>query len=462
MRLIIFLCLTLLLSSCSENKNNTLEDPDEVIKAYTTAITNQDYKSLVSLYGGSYDWISGFTNEIQFRELPHTWFAKHVRWCIDCLNTGFHSWFHQFILVSKCPYHGTKLIAACPNCKEEIPFLLSNKRLSSPFTCVCGYILADFSIKLWSEWDKKFDITDPSVLRWISRKGGDEVNIWWLFMPQHGSIELLTESNLTSSFLSVQSIKRDGMQQTPILIEQIYFDNKSTFKSVDRHLRKTLLQKHSHCINQLWEMRLGDRGEFPKICPYAYAYVFWRKSLLENEYFYRRNTRGEEIESPRHFEYTFQIATKLIFEELQYLFKELQRHKAAKELLWILNKVTAQFCMNFFNSRLRIAEEGTRRESAPSWEQIRQIKESSFRKFAFKITSKKNASLLIEYFQQEQVEETIHNFQCPNFSVSRKRKINRMKSFTPMNIAMNVFDNPSEENMQLKLMIDRYVSKLRF
>lgn len=78
MRLIIFLCLTLLLSGCSDNKNKSLVHPDEVLKAYTTAITNQDYKTLVSLYGGSYEWISGFTNESQ-REDKEKIFENYLK-----------------------------------------------------------------------------------------------------------------------------------------------------------------------------------------------------------------------------------------------------------------------------------------------------------------------------------------------------------------------------------------------
>lgn len=65
MRLVILLCFTLLLSGCSNEREKTLEDPDEVLKSYTTAITNHDYKSLVTLYGGSYDWLNIFTPESQ-------------------------------------------------------------------------------------------------------------------------------------------------------------------------------------------------------------------------------------------------------------------------------------------------------------------------------------------------------------------------------------------------------------
>jgi hypothetical protein len=31
-------------------------------------------------------------------------------------------------------------------------------------------------------------------------------------------------------------------------------------------------------------------AKFPEICPYAYAYVFWRKSLLNKEHFYDENS----------------------------------------------------------------------------------------------------------------------------------------------------------------------------
>ncbi|MGM0883097.1 MAG: hypothetical protein ACQEXQ_18925 [Bacillota bacterium] len=404
-----------------------------------------------------------------FRELPHTWFAKHVRWCAECLSSGFHSWFHQFILVQKCPYHGTKVIEKCPNCRKEIPFMISNKRLSNPFTCTCGYILADFSTKGWSEWDISFEISDPFILRWISRDVGDQLYFRWLFLPQHGSIELLTDSSLTSSLLIEPSDKNDGIVQTPDLIEQIYLENLTIFRSVDRHLKKTLFQKHSHCIKQFWEMRIADTKELPEICPYAYAYVFWRKSLLLSEYFYRRNTRGDDIEEPRRFEFSLQLATKIIYEEIQYLYKEFRRqaasHASAQQLIWILNKITAQFCINFFYAWFEVAEEGALRESAPTWKEITEIKQASFPKFALKIIDETNTLSIeysIEYFLHEQSKQKIQDLECPNRSLKSKRKINRMKSFTPMNVAMNVFNNPTEENKQLRLIIDRFVSKLRF
>ncbi|OME92347.1 hypothetical protein BK123_17290 [Paenibacillus lautus] len=48
-----------------------------------------------------------------------------------------------------------------------------------------------------------------------------------------------------------------------------------------------MLLDHRHCITQLKELKkTGKFDDFPLMCPYAYTYVFWRKSLLKEEYFY--------------------------------------------------------------------------------------------------------------------------------------------------------------------------------
>jgi hypothetical protein len=56
---VIFILLSL---GCS-NPVITSEDPDEIIKEYTGAITNHAYDTLVDLYGGDYEWMSGFSPE---------------------------------------------------------------------------------------------------------------------------------------------------------------------------------------------------------------------------------------------------------------------------------------------------------------------------------------------------------------------------------------------------------------
>ncbi|GIP45080.1 hypothetical protein J45TS6_35390 [Paenibacillus sp. J45TS6] len=50
------------------------------------------------------------------------------------------------------------------------------------------------------------------------------------------------------------------------------------------------LEDHKHCTSFLMEPKKADKfAEFPVICPYAYAYDFWKTSLLKEEKFYCDN-----------------------------------------------------------------------------------------------------------------------------------------------------------------------------
>lgn len=62
-----------------------------------------------------------------FRERLNKWFPEHLHWCHDCLSHGYHSWFHQFILIKICPFHESILLDCCPKCGGRIPFLISDK-----------------------------------------------------------------------------------------------------------------------------------------------------------------------------------------------------------------------------------------------------------------------------------------------------------------------------------------------
>lgn len=37
-----------------------------------------------------------------FRERLNIWFPEHLHCCHDCLSHGYHSWFHQFVLIKRC------------------------------------------------------------------------------------------------------------------------------------------------------------------------------------------------------------------------------------------------------------------------------------------------------------------------------------------------------------------------
>ncbi|WP_152393060.1 hypothetical protein [Paenibacillus guangzhouensis] len=178
---------------------------------------------------------------------------------------------------------------------------------------------------------------------------------------------------------------------------------------------------------QFWELRINYEHEFPKICPYAFAYVFWRQSLLLSAHFYQRNTRGDDVEEPRRIGIIFQVATKLIDEELLYFYREFQRLQPTINTQWAMQEMT------------------------PSWNLIQKIKHSSFHNFSFKVNLTERDKGSIEYYQlRDEPQNKISEYDCPNCTISSRRNINRMKSFTPMTMAMRVFDNPCDEDICTK------------
>lgn len=54
----------IILVGCSNSKTEVnFNDPEQVMIHYAHAIANKDIRMLVRLYGGEYDWISGFSPE---------------------------------------------------------------------------------------------------------------------------------------------------------------------------------------------------------------------------------------------------------------------------------------------------------------------------------------------------------------------------------------------------------------
>lgn len=70
------------------------------------------------------------------------------------------------------------------------------------------------------------------------------------------------------------------------LLKYLYNVTRDSYLVVEKNLRSRLLKGHKNCIER-FQFMLKERGaDFPPICPFAYAYVFWRKSLLQYEKFY--------------------------------------------------------------------------------------------------------------------------------------------------------------------------------
>ncbi|MNO23251.1 hypothetical protein D3C76_130510 [compost metagenome] len=404
-----------------------------------------------------------------FRIPNKNWFNGHLRWCERCIGDGYHSWFHQFTLINKCLIHNTPLLDKCPSCQTQIPFLFSDNRLSSPFICKCGYMLADFTHRRWREWDKNYDTLIHNALEELKVFKSKDLTEQWLFIPKYTDMELFKVKPTTHFHCDriSQMTKENISLREQDKNTRIFMENKSIFRSIEKYLLNNYLIGHRHCINQLTELKKEEGKEFPAICPYAYAYIFWRKSSLSLNYFYRTNHRCDIGDPPRK---GFEVPTKLIQEELHTILNESVRQYSNAteiELNYIMNKITARFCLNFFHEWLNLAIEGSRNMTVPGWRQIVRMKDNSFPRIAFKIINLDNhINTIICHELPHKIGRiglsNLSNSCCPNQSKKIRKKIREMDSYLPLQNAIKLFENPSVENKNLLHYVDNYISRFNF
>jgi hypothetical protein len=97
-------------------------------------------------------------------------FHTHLAFCEQCLTNSYHSYIHQFKLITDCPFHLIPLKSKCPNCHKHI---FSNILLNNmPFCCTCKEkIVSSTSTSSWESWEFDPIIKDRDVLEWIKTIG---------------------------------------------------------------------------------------------------------------------------------------------------------------------------------------------------------------------------------------------------------------------------------------------------
>lgn len=413
--------------------------------------------------------ISTILKPVQYYvEHNYTWFPQALKWCPECMNKGYHSWLHQFSLVRHCPIHQVRLVNFCPECQNEIPFLFSDKGLSAPFTCKCGYKLADFTMTHWSEWNFNVNITENAVIKWIGGEEEGGVYDRLLFVPRAVSIEMFNIAPIISSkYLGPNKKATKSKREYSLgneFRDEVYFENKRCFRAIDRYIQKKFLKKHRLCVLTLQELRKPETGEFPTICPYAYAYVFWKHTLLMTDQFIKV-IKGDET-CPRKYlgiEFATQLIGKNIIDLKNKLFAQTNFFEVDNRAMfhWIINRFTSEMCLNYFYQWLEIAEEGSKQIRVPDWNQITRMIEKSIPNIIFKHHSDVARKQKIQITACKETHDIkSKNIKCINSSKSSRKVLRQMKSYTPLSIAMKIFDNPSEENKILRKYVEQYVSRL--
>ncbi len=341
-----------------------------------------------------------------------------LRYCPQCIKSGFHSAIFQLEWIIQCPIHRIPLVEQCPKCRKPLLYGLYKEALANPFGCSCGYLL-------WTERDSLFWKKGLSRRRMLVldafRSWCDELRQ----RPEYMLHGLTSESRLGAWNDHVEHIKslparlaelhpvgygwpQSAFWKGPRLITEIIrcgiptremridreadstvdtisrevgtlfgatkrLDDISllltNIKAIDRHIRNHVLRSHRDCIRGAHPASIG--------CPWAWAYWRWvgywgREELVSS---FEKNVLYEETErivSTNVYEYRFPLATR-IQAMLQYPRDDGERIERPEHALpqWVIQHVFGLYLFaTFYETCKRLIYDGV--EDGPS-SRIKQV-----------------------------------------------------------------------------------------
>lgn len=256
----------------------------------------------------------------------HCYMREQLSYCPECLKTGYHSIFHQFIFLDTCPMHEISLQFLCPECRRHMRYELSHDTRIKPFHCKCGAplsgeIVSTNFLSLWSDANTK--ILNQNLSTWI---GLDQSKLDQLskliLLPSldtkikqgRGVLEVglvsVGASNLAQRedawgrvtsrilmktrpvipktkwfdkrryYLSNTIKKPNDLKINNIILDQIGFERYAYlclyqfYKAIVRHIKNTQIKGHISCISSYVK-----RKHTFDACYYARAYIRLRQEL---------------------------------------------------------------------------------------------------------------------------------------------------------------------------------------
>lgn len=305
-----------------------------------------------------------------------TYFNEILVYCEECMSLGYHSWLHQFKLLHVCPFHHSKLKKKCTRCNSYFPFLLSDE--NSPFKCKCGYsfIKENYNEKISLIWKEAENLTldDELTNKWflINRQNNFKVEFLYdlynyekqdLFQKIINAFH--TKDHLENNYKNFIKINIYNNKKRRILyhdnlklLSEIEISSNQCLKSLTRYIKKTHLQKHISCISRYKKMRLCEE----EICPIAFAYVHWKKSVKGLKKYWEVDNGSRLKRSypifPFYFDFASQQDSAILFDLWYRLVKASAEFEMGHpEMISIINRVMCILAINHFNNWVKFAHE---------------------------------------------------------------------------------------------------------
>jgi hypothetical protein len=375
----------------------------------------------------------------------YNYIRYELHFCPVCIKMGFHSIFHQFKLLKKCPYHNIPLQKECPNCHTSFPFEITDSYTKSPFQCKCGKYLLDQTLtsSLVPNWGNVSleQLKSSELKTWLNLNQEEVERLRSFYIPllldldncpeylcriltvvKHGNLVNTNHNTVKSAPYIRHLISKNEKEDTKLntliqrynLYDEIYNSSLKTVKSIVSHVRNTFLINHKNCITKL---RLS--GEEDPVCPFATAYDHWTRFTYgyEDDFFIRRPKPYRKY--PTHLEFgSKQDNYYLIqlYEELSYHHKEIDIRKENRATIkWIFNRVLSHLIINNFNYWLSISEKLAKNNPKYKSVPYNSISSFDFPFYVLVIPANKNESLEFHWWQDiNQIQmEKIESLECP-------------------------------------------------
>ncbi|MGG4446574.1 hypothetical protein [Brevibacillus porteri] len=304
-----------------------------------------------------------FTGE---HEIAHLYLRESFSCCKICISYGYHSLFHQFVLLDTCPFHLCNLIHHCPSCNKKLDF----HRLSfsdTPFLCRCGYSFIKHTSHTGFPWNKSIThkIALPEFKQWTEQRKDSKILNTLLFYEKNF---LKNNNQVLNNLLSVFEERKhldqscqvrshplylsERFNKKEILENDLYFETRLLFKSIARHYRKTILFKHKKCTRKFVKLY-----PYETICPFAYAYVHWRKSI-EGITNYWQVDNSVRCTKPTMFDHFYSKPDNNFLLTLLIRWKKtMPLYSTDIVMKWGVNHVAAQLFTHHFKVWLKVAKE---------------------------------------------------------------------------------------------------------
>jgi hypothetical protein len=141
-----------------------------------------------------------------------------------------------------------------------------------------------------------------------------------------------------------------------IIINELDVVKYQAIHSLGKHLKKTILKDHKTCIRRYVTVSKQVDKPDPPICPFAYAYVKWKQSLLKIDSYYDVDNKIYHPNPPSIYNLTLTSSSDWdpLFDVIQVSLNNFPIYKPEQynHIKWIVSHLVGYISLYYFHEIL--------------------------------------------------------------------------------------------------------------